>query len=271
MLLSRVKNFNLRTRAKYFAEDPSIPQGYPITDIRFDPRQTPEFGAMTSVALAFTDSIPTQYKNPLQNGVVNPHIYSTLMAPPITLILLHEPYAMVGRDSCLSAYHILTSARSIATLVHTIASTSYDCTKLGLFPVFAWFTSARVLTRFLRAALEEKYVEQIGVLKDEISFILRSLKRLSDRAPLAGRYARMLEDHVLKTCGAEAAASICPLDPTEMPGTIGFAPEMQEGDAADKILSMRLASLHAALSAGSTVTPSLPPFWPSSVTANTVE
>lgn len=85
MLLSRVKNFNLRTRAKYFAQDPSLPQSYPITDIRFDPRETPEFGAMTSLALAFNDSLPSRFKDPISNGSVDRHIYSALLAPPMSV------------------------------------------------------------------------------------------------------------------------------------------------------------------------------------------
>ena len=83
-----------------------------------------------------------------------------------------------------------------------IVSTSFDCTKLGLFPVvgsssplifalssctwqFAWFTAARVLARFLRAAQEEKYSEQINILTDEISFIHVVLRRLGERVPIS--------------------------------------------------------------------------------------
>ncbi|TCD61426.1 hypothetical protein EIP91_008440 [Steccherinum ochraceum] len=268
MLLSQVKNFNLRTRSKYYAQDPSVSQSYPLSDVRFDPRETPEFGAICSLALAFGDSLPSLFKTPTPNGVVDPFIYSVLLSSPISLILLHEQYAMVGKDSCMSAYHILTSARTIATLLHVLVSANYDCTRLGLFPVFAWFTSARVLTRFLRAALEEKYAEQVRVLTDEITFILTVLRRLGDRMGLSGRYAKMLEDHVLKLCGPEAAAKVCITDSPEPPDNTGFAPEMQEGEAADKILRMRLASFEAIKAAGQVFTPSMTtPFWPNMITA----
>ncbi|KAH8102438.1 hypothetical protein BXZ70DRAFT_782309 [Cristinia sonorae] len=246
ILLSRVKVFNSRMRARFFAQDPSLPQSHPISDIRFDPRETSEFGALSSDASAFLDSLPSHLKSPVVNGTVDPFMFNVLLAPSIALILLHEPYAMVGKDSCISAYHILTCARGIASLTHMIVSTNHDCTRLGWFPVFAWFTSARVLSRFLKAAQEEKYAEQIAVLTNEISFIFSIIKDMGERVPLSRRYAKMLEEHVTKTCGFESAMKICPLDTPQLgQERIGFAPELQEGDTADALLSLRLANLSA--------------------------
>ena len=70
----------------------------------------------------------------------------------------------------------------------------------------------------------------------------------------------MLEDHVMKTCGPESAAQICAeeaVEPVRPTDPIGFAPEMQEGDAADAILSMRQASWEALQATGQTLTPSM--------------
>ena len=118
MLLSKVKNFNLRIRAKYFAQDPSLPQAYPLSDIRFDPRDTPEFGAMSSLALAFTDSLPTRYKDAMPNGTVDPLIYSTLMAPSMYVFVISTILIWSHSSESVHSYyctnHMQWSAKTAA-------------------------------------------------------------------------------------------------------------------------------------------------------------
>lgn len=79
----------------------------------------------------------------------------------------------------------------------------------------------------------------------------------------------MLEDHILKTCGSEAASKICVSETPDANDSIGFAPEMQEGDSADGILSLRLASLEAMRAAGHTIRASMSTsFWPSEISGH---
>jgi hypothetical protein len=44
------------------------------------------------------------------------------------IILLHEPHADVRKSGCMSALRMLTAARDILDLIHTLRSTSYDIT-----------------------------------------------------------------------------------------------------------------------------------------------
>lgn len=50
-------------------------------------------------------------------------------------IILHEPYAMVGKASCFSASKILGASRAILDLIYMLTSSSFDIRKIGLFPV----------------------------------------------------------------------------------------------------------------------------------------
>lgn len=77
----------------------------------------------------------------------------------------------------------------------------------------------RVLVRFLQAALDAKSSDQISTLRAELDFVqcvipifirthqptlssLRSaIAKVGQRIPLAFRFAKMLEDLILKRCG----------------------------------------------------------------------
>ena len=90
MLLSRVKIFNARFRTRYYAGDPSTfitgadGRRAPASDIR----KTPAFGELVHLVADFQNSIPPQYRRPMQDGVVNAHLFMVATTPHLYVVAL---------------------------------------------------------------------------------------------------------------------------------------------------------------------------------------
>lgn len=119
----------------------------------------------------------------------------------VATIILHDPHAEVCQSGCISALKILTAARAILDHIYAVWSTSFDITLLDSFCSLCWFFSGRVLVRFLRAALDARSLDQISTIRAEIDFIHSAIAKVGQRVPLAHRYAKMLEDMIVKQCG----------------------------------------------------------------------
>jgi hypothetical protein len=97
---------------------------------------------------------------------------------------LHDPHADPSSPFCKSSEKLLIAARQILDLVYILCSTSFDITLLDPVASFAWFLSARVLVRFLKAKIEaRKHAEAIS-LRNELEVIRVALKRVGERIPL---------------------------------------------------------------------------------------
>ncbi|KAL1722068.1 hypothetical protein EV715DRAFT_247841 [Schizophyllum commune] len=217
ILLSYVKRFNLRFRSQHFAGNPEmsanlvIPAGtspymQSTQDENFvDPRTAPAFIELERTATTFRDSFPPHLRYPIQNNVVDNHLYIAHMMPYVSLIVLHDPHADVRTSGCISALKILTAARALLDLIYMVLSTSYDITLLDTFAAFAWLTAGRVLVRFLHAAVDTRSEEQIQTLRHELDFIYSALMKMGDRIPLAFRFGKMLGELIISRCGPSMA------------------------------------------------------------------
>jgi len=92
ILLSRVKAFNLRFRAKRFMGDSAYMYSSTYTelweknsdgarDATADPRRTPGFIEIDHVASMFRKSFPLHLRNPIRDGRVDSHLYSASLIP----------------------------------------------------------------------------------------------------------------------------------------------------------------------------------------------
>lgn len=87
ILISRVKTFNSRFRAKYYAGDPATvkfnydPNGELESVEPKDIRLGPAFMDVSRSISRFQNSIPVDLRDPVKDGVVNPHIFATCTAP----------------------------------------------------------------------------------------------------------------------------------------------------------------------------------------------
>ncbi|CCL99564.1 uncharacterized protein FIBRA_01582 [Fibroporia radiculosa] len=214
MLLSKVKNFNLRFRHRIHTGDastiglgPSSLAGILRPKDYVDFRETPAFMEIDQLVALFKTSFPNSCKNPLEDHV-DALLYAACLSAQLADILLHEPHAIVGRDSCRSSCRILQAARAILELLYSICATSYDLQLLGLFPVMCWFMAGRVLVRFLRAAIDSNSEEMTTAVRSEVDFILMVLFRVGEHVPLAHRYARMLFDFIGQICGESYAMQV---------------------------------------------------------------
>ncbi|OCH96219.1 hypothetical protein OBBRIDRAFT_787678 [Obba rivulosa] len=207
MILSRVKNFNLRFRSRMHKGDPMYqlpPDGAgtgPGGSANI--RDSAAFRELDQLIGSFWQSFPPHFRHPVDNGIVDPHLYMACTAPHLAHILLHESHAVVGSATCISSCVILNASRAVLNMLYNISSTSYNLSLLGLFPMICWFMAARVLVRFLRTAIASKSEEQISTLQAEVDFFRMIIARVGEHIPLAQRYDKMLYDFILQNCGDE--------------------------------------------------------------------
>ncbi|KZT21176.1 hypothetical protein NEOLEDRAFT_1121516 [Neolentinus lepideus HHB14362 ss-1] len=217
MLLSKVKNFNLRFRTRQFSADPAtMPLPDEPEDPRHpnDPRATPAFIELDGFIDSFRQSFPKHLSHPVDgDSTVDWCLYTACLVPHTAAILLHEPHAEVGHRSCTSAARILDASRAILNLVYALTSTSYDISLLDNFSTFAWFLAGRILVRFLEAAQLVNGQEQIPTLVNEITYIRVAIAKMGERVPLAYRYGRMLNDLLVQKCGQDHAPPVSALVP----------------------------------------------------------
>jgi hypothetical protein len=91
ILISRVKNFNIRFRARHFAGDASATslKTVPNVDVSepVDPRGSPAFIEIDHLASSFRASFPNHLKNPITDNVVDPHLYTATLMPHVYALL----------------------------------------------------------------------------------------------------------------------------------------------------------------------------------------
>ncbi len=92
ILLSRVKSFNLRFRARRFMGDPAYiyspmyaevweKDSDEALDVTADPRRTPVFIEIDHIASMFRQSFPLHLRNPIRDGRLDSHLYSASLMP----------------------------------------------------------------------------------------------------------------------------------------------------------------------------------------------
>ncbi len=82
MLLSRVKAFNTRYKARFHNGDPALypsSNALPTSLEEFDPRDTPAFREVDQLVTDWRKSIPANMRQPVQDGIVDPHLYAALI------------------------------------------------------------------------------------------------------------------------------------------------------------------------------------------------
>ncbi|KAG6832433.1 hypothetical protein H0H92_001479, partial [Tricholoma furcatifolium] len=221
LVRARVKTFNLRFRARHFAGDMAVASqfsdGLGLSD-SVDPRGSPAFIELDHIASSFRASFPSHLRNPIVDNIVDNHLYTAFLMPHVATIVLHDPHADVLQSGCISALKILTAARAILDLIYSVWSTSFDISLLDSFCSFCWFVAGRVLVRFLQASQDAKSADQISTLRAELDFVQyamsllnyqsevqsfyrSAISKMGQRIPLSFRFARLLEDLVIKKCG----------------------------------------------------------------------
>ncbi|KAI0922370.1 hypothetical protein AcV7_005920 [Taiwanofungus camphoratus] len=225
VLLSRVKNFNSRFRAKYYAGDPSVVSYYDTAQGMGhmepkDIRSTHAFIELDQLIIAFQACFPAHFRSPVQDNTVNPHLFSACTAPFVAQILLHESHAHIGHPTCTSSLKVLNAARSILNLVYDVCATSYDLALLGPFSLLVLYMTGKVLARFLHVAIDSHSEELSAPLCFELEFIRMMLSNVGERIPLAHRYGKMLDDYVRQQCGDRYAEPIT----SGLPPRTGLSP-----------------------------------------------
>lgn len=81
LLISRVKNFNLRFKSLAYAGDPSVmpPMSKPLVGglEDFHPKETPAFRELDELLSSFKVSFPPDMKSPMIDGKLDSYLYSS--------------------------------------------------------------------------------------------------------------------------------------------------------------------------------------------------
>jgi len=214
ILLSRIKTFNLRFKGKHFNGDSSVisPHNSPTENADcIDIKEAPAFRDLEETISKLKQGWPVHLRNPASGNAVDPYLYTACMIPHLGSIVLNEPHARPGSSTCIHADKILKGARAVVEMIYHIDSTSYDVSLLGLHAIMCWFMAARVLVRFLKAAIDCDSEQQISILQDEITYVRSMIDKGTRRLPLADRYKKMLEEFLLTTCGRQFIDAVPPL------------------------------------------------------------
>ncbi|KAI9572876.1 hypothetical protein HD554DRAFT_2063701 [Boletus coccyginus] len=186
LVISRIKNFNHRFRVMEHLGDPGSKSTRMNRWNEPDVRSTTTFSQLDNLVFSFRSSLSHEFKDPLVNNCVDPHLYTTHLALHASIILLHEPHSNAKSSICTSAMKILHAARGILELVFVVLSTNYDLGLLDPFCPFCWFLAGRVFARFLKAAQDASSTQQIDTLQVELEFIRTTLGKMGERMPLSG-------------------------------------------------------------------------------------
>ncbi|KAG8851250.1 hypothetical protein FRB96_009453 [Tulasnella sp. 330] len=167
ILLGRVKTFNGRFKLKY-----------ELTSGVGDPRETTEFQMLDSAIQSFKSSVPKDLCEFTRDGKVDPTLHMALLLPNVTMILLHDPHAIIESPNCISAERILTAARAILDDMHKLTATSVGLVLLDHACSFGWFVCAAALMRFLRVKIlagDEAETSKLGAEIQLARFMLGNL------------------------------------------------------------------------------------------------
>ncbi|EKM56893.1 uncharacterized protein PHACADRAFT_254261 [Phanerochaete carnosa HHB-10118-sp] len=206
MLLSRVKSFKVRFKGRYQAGDSAYysPTSSPASgEAEYDPRDAPVFQDLNHAVLSFRQSFPSHLRDPIQDGTVDPHLYSACVGAHLAQILLHEPHMNVKDPTCQSLNQVSKGARAILDLMYSLSATSYDISLLGQLAFNAWNCAGRALVEFLKIAIDTNNLDQVFVLHSEIYFVHSMLAKAGERMPIAYRYKKTVYDSLAFICGEQ--------------------------------------------------------------------
>ena len=83
MLLSRVKRFNVRYKGRFYAGDADMysPSGVMCESLQdLDPRDSPAFLDVDLLVSSFYNAIPSQMRNPIEEGTLDCYMYTVCNA-----------------------------------------------------------------------------------------------------------------------------------------------------------------------------------------------
>ncbi|KAF5375247.1 hypothetical protein D9758_000182 [Tetrapyrgos nigripes] len=202
VLMSKVKTFNLRFRAKHFAGEDASSAPSPYIDEPIDPRRSQAFVDLDQIASNFLALLPPDFKDPIQNDVVDSTLFSAIAMIHVSNIVLHEPHADVRRAGCISALKMLTAARAVIDMVYAVWSTSFNISLFEPFMSFCFFLAGRVFARFYQAAVEQNSMEQMSTLSAEFNIVRTACEQMGNRHRIAACFAKMMDDLIVKAQGS---------------------------------------------------------------------
>jgi hypothetical protein len=196
ILLSKVKTFNLRFRAKHFSGDSEGSLSYNTfrPDEPIDPRNTMAFIELDGTVTEFITTFPPHLRNPVTAEKMDCTLFAALVTSQVAMVVLHEPHADIRSRGCISALKILTATRSIIDLIYAAWSASFDVSLFEAFVSFCFYAGGRVLTRFLQAAIKEEAEEQIKTFRHELGVIRTAIEQMASRHRIASYLLKMLDN-----------------------------------------------------------------------------
>ncbi|KAI0028073.1 hypothetical protein K488DRAFT_28114, partial [Vararia minispora EC-137] len=184
ILLSRVKNYNMRFRQRRARGDPEVampasnaPSGWSADRCGLigrdaDVRKTEGFVELDRIACAFEESFPIRLPQPLTQANLDQYLYTAALMPHVALMILHDPHAHIETMACFSSQRLLSSSRAIFRHLLTVLNTDINTVVLDQFAFFAWFMAGKTLTRFWQVAIRLNACDQVEIFRAEVQQIM---------------------------------------------------------------------------------------------------
>ncbi|KAL7410373.1 hypothetical protein BDY24DRAFT_400317 [Mrakia frigida] len=181
-----------------------------VTGKDVDPRGRAEFRDLDSLITAFRESIPAFSNDSFilnQGGdgmAIDRDLVVAQALPHVARLTLHDPYYKGFDPLDLSSYPIRDALSGLINQVHVLCRSNFDFALLLPFLTFAWFSGAKCLITFLKAAIELSDLNQAQSLLAEIGVFRSAITRVGERLPLGVRQCVMLDNLLTETLSSPA-------------------------------------------------------------------
>lgn len=190
MLFGKVTDFGVRTHLRASApsriQNPFIMPGFEELD--------------RLVCMEFVRSFPPRFRNGFSDlesmyggGGLDTDLYLVHLVPHAATITLHNPYIDFSDPNCLSTSRCLEASRAILAQHYTLASSSFDITRLHPFATICWYLAAVVQIQLCKYFIEIGDTDREYGVWGVINVLRFAMTDYGKRSPIGTRQEKLLQ------------------------------------------------------------------------------
>ncbi|KAF8481091.1 hypothetical protein DFH94DRAFT_441748 [Russula ochroleuca] len=191
MLFGRVTDFSVRTNLRASAplsriQNPFITHGFEELD--------------RLVSTEFIASLPPRFRNGLSEvesmyggGGLDTDLYLVHLVPHAATITLHNPYIDFSDRQSVSTMRCIDASRAILAQHYTLASSSFDITRLHPFVTICWYLAAVVQIQLCKYFIETGDTDREYGVWGVINVLRFAMTDYGKRSPIGTRQEKLLQ------------------------------------------------------------------------------
>ncbi|KAI0286941.1 hypothetical protein BGY98DRAFT_942832 [Russula aff. rugulosa BPL654] len=191
MVFGKVTDFSVRTNLRASA---------PLSRVQ-NPFATPGFEELDRlVSSEFIASLPPRFKNGLSElesmyggGGLDTDLYLVHLIPHAATITLHNPYIDILDRQSVSTLRCVEASRAILAQHYTLASSSFDITRLHPFVTICWYLAAVVQVQLCKYFIETGDTDREYGVWGVINVLRFAMTDYGKRSPIGTRQEKLLQ------------------------------------------------------------------------------